>query len=346
MNNLPSHNGRHFSLLIVAFLIFTFLACTHPTPVNALADAGIDTAYRLVGNWPQLPLAYSIGGPAGIGIDQQQHIFIFSRAGREWPPLMAMPVSLISGKTILEIDNKTGRLLNSWGDHFFIMPHGLTVDAADNIWVTDVGLQQVFKFSHNGQLLMTLGKARKAGNDKTHFNQPTGVAVAKDGSIYVSDGYGNSRIVKFSATGKYVLAWGNKGKGPGEFNIPHALELDDSGNVYVADRENHRIQVFDGEGRFLQTWEDKSFGSLCSVVFDKNSHRLVAVDDQTGFLGINHKGSDIILIDTKGSKFERFGRSGAYKGPRCWYHDVVTDSAGNIYVADILNNRVQKFENR
>ena len=123
---------------------------------------------------------------------------------------MPVPSAFISGKTILEIDNQTGKLVNSWGDHFFVMPHGLTVDAQDNVWVTDVELHQVFKFSHEGRLLMTLGEAWVGGNDAAHFNRPTGIAVALDGSFFVSDGYGNSRVVKFSPDGKYSVRMGCK----------------------------------------------------------------------------------------------------------------------------------------
>jgi peptidylamidoglycolate lyase len=331
-----------FSLLV----LFTLLtACSNREIKINMKNDGVLTAYRLVKDWPVLPPGYAMGSPAGLGIDSNQHVFIFSRAGREWGLLTPMPTSFISGKTILEIDRKTGTLINSWGDHSFIMPHGLTVDAADNIWVTDVGLHQVFKFNHAGQLLMTLGEARIAGKDSTHFDQPTAVAVAKNGDVYVSDGYGNSRVVKFSAAGKYLREWGKKGNGAGEFDIPHAIDLDDSGTVYVADRENKRIQIFDSNGAFLKEWKHESFGSICSIVYDKKAKHLIAVDDLTS-LSLIHKGSDVIIFDSAGISFKRFGRSGAYNGPVCWYHDLTLDNDGNIYVADILGNRVQKFEKK
>ena len=208
--------------------------------------------YKLEPNWPQLPANYVLGNPTGIGIDSHQNIIVFHRAERKWPVIGAMPVELIPSKTIIILDRQTGKIINSWGDNLFIMPHGLTVDNNDNIWVTDVGLQQVFKFDHDGKLLMKLGEEKVAGNDAAHFDMPTDIAVAKDGSFYVSDGYGNSRIVKFSATGKYISHWGSKGNKEGQFNIPHAVCLDDKGNVYVADRENKRVEVFDPAGKFLK----------------------------------------------------------------------------------------------
>src|SRR5882757_8024448 len=146
--------------------------------------------YELLTNWPNLPDGYKLGNPTGIGIDSHQHIFIFHRADRKFTSLGSIPDTFISLPTILMLDNASGKILNSWGDNLFIMPHGLTVDRNDNIWVTDAGGHQVFKFSHNGKLLMKLGEVNVPGNDATHFNLPTDIAVTKDGSFYVSDGYG------------------------------------------------------------------------------------------------------------------------------------------------------------
>ena len=109
---------------------------------------------------------------------------------------------------------------------------------------------------------MKLGEAKVAGNDSLHFNKPTGIAIAKDGSFYVSDGYGNNRIIKFSVQGKYLFEWGQKGNKEGEFNIPHAISLDSNGNVYVADRENNRIQVFDPNGKYIKQFKGKTFGAI------------------------------------------------------------------------------------
>src|ERR1700704_947048 len=136
--------------------------------------------YQLLRNWPNLPDSFNLGNPTGIGIDTNQNIFIFHRADRVWSSTCPMPDSSISSKTILMLDNGNGKILNSWGDNIFIMPHGLTVDINNNIWVTDVGLHQVFKFSHDGKLLMKLGVAKVPGNDSLHFNLPTDIAVADD----------------------------------------------------------------------------------------------------------------------------------------------------------------------
>lgn len=305
---------------------------------------GVDvkTRYEIVPDWPKLPEGFKLGNPTGIGVNKKQNIFIFHRAGRKWPLIGSMPRTYIKEKTILEIDSENGQMLNSWGENMFIMPHGLTVDRDDNIWVTDVGLHQVFKFDHTGKLLMKLGEALTRGSDRTHFNRPTDVAVNSDGSFYVSDGYGNSRIVKFTSQGEYIFEWGKKGNEPGAFNIPHGICIDADENVYVADRENNRVQKFDPTGKLLHIFNDRSFASLCSVAIDSVGNKLVAIDDLT-FLKVKHRGSDIFKIDTNGVIQTRFGRSGLYSGSTCWYHDVAVDNQQSIYVTDILKNRIQKF---
>lgn len=305
---------------------------------------GLNTAikYERVKNWPDLPENLKLGNPTGIGIDTNQNIVVFHRADREWSLLGSMPEEPIQGKTVLVIDSDNGKLIDSWGDNLFIMPHGLKVDNENNVWVTDVGLHQIFKFSHDGKLLMKLGEANVSGNHSLHFDKPTDIAVAKDGSFYVSDGYGNSRVVKFSTTGNYLFEWGKKGSKEGEFTVPHGISLDSNGNVYVADRENNRIQVFDPDGTFRKQFADNSFGAICAVAFDKTGSKLFAVDDFT-LLKVKRRGSDVFVFDTTGNVQTRFGRSGPHQSNASWYHGLAVDKDENIYVGDILGNRLQKF---
>ncbi len=327
-------------------MVIIFVAFCNDDKTNNFIEnqAGMNN-YQLLRNWPSLPDSVKLGNPTGIGIDTDQHIFIFHRADRTWPLVGPMPGNPISSKTILMLDRDSGSILDSWGDNLFVMPHGLTVDMNNNIWVTDVGLHQVFKFSHEGKLLMTLGEAKVPGTDATHFNLPTDVAVTKDGSFYVSDGYGNSRVVKFSSTGRYLFEWGKKGDKEGEFNLPHAIDLDGEENVYVADRENSRVQVFTPTGKFIKQWTNKSFGYISSVAFDKVTKGFVALDYSTTMFKLKHTGSNIILFDSSGNFITKFGKSLLKKeGIVCWYHNVVVDDKENIYVTDILENTIQKFK--
>jgi peptidylamidoglycolate lyase len=324
-------------LLICQFAV----QCKQAGKSNDVSNKSSAVTYELLKDWPQLPAGYLLSQVTGVGVNSKQHIFLFHRAGREWQEPFAD--SLISGNTILELDPTSGKLLDSWGANLFIMPHGLTVDNNDNIWVTDVALQQIFKFDSSGNLMMKLGEYRVEGNDSLHFNRPTDIAVCRDGSFYVSDGYRNSRVVKFSADGHYLFEWGSKGSKPGQFDIPHAIDIDRQGNVYVADRENKRVQMFDSAGHFLQQWADPSINKLYAVTINKTTQQLMAVDYRVVF-NLFVKGSDIIGFDKEGKVAGRFGRSGFYDGPVSRYHDIAADKDGNLYVGDILNNTIQKFK--
>ena len=149
----------------------------------------------------------------------KDNAFFLERGGRKWPDSDVLDQTPIAGPTVFRFEGRTGRLLGIWGRNAFALPHGLTVDLKDNIWVTDVAWHQVFKFSHDGRLLLTLGERGKPGDDSSHFNRPTEVAVAPDESFYVSDGYGNSRVLKFAADGTFLFQWGTKGKEPGQLDV-------------------------------------------------------------------------------------------------------------------------------
>ena len=307
---------------------------THANPIDSLYV--LDTA------WNQVSNNYVVSQPTGIGLDKSDHLFVFQRTGRKWTN--PFPDSLISQSTILELDNETGKLINSWGANFFIMPHGLAVDKDNNVWVTDVALHQIFKFSHEGNLLMKLGVAKEPGNDSLHFNLPTDITFADDGTFYVSDGYGNSRVIKFSSSGKYIKSWGTYGNKPGEFIIPHGIAIDNKNVIYVADRQNNRIQLFDTSGTFLkEVKNDMHVEQLPSVAIDPNN-ALFAIDHDT------RKNSDSLVSGSTFFKFDtafnpttHFGATGLPERVPCWFHDIAIDSKGNIYVGDIVGLKVLKF---
>jgi len=336
--------GYNFKNIFFFILSSIFLFnCTNNNSAKKNKYEQDFTKYELVEGWPNLPQGYNLGQVTGIDVDTSQNVLLIHRAWRRWKILNEVfPDTPISANTVLELDRKSGKLLNSWGAGLFIMPHGLKVDKENNVWITDVGLQQVLKFSHDGKLLMKLGEARIAGNDSLHFNYPTDVAFATDGSFYVSDGYRNSRVIKFSKEGKFLFEWGKKGNEEGEFNTPHGIDIDSHGNVYVADRENNRIQKFDSKGNFLKQWKNDVAIQLYALKVDPKNENVIAVD----YLTVNDtliKGSDVIVCDSSVKFINRFGRTGLYNGPICRYHDITLDNEGSIYVGDILGNRIQKF---
>lgn len=185
--------------------------------------------------------------------------------------------------------------------------HGLTVDHQDNVWLTDVALHQVFKFSADGQLLLTLGKARKSGADTGHFNLPTDVAVLTDGSFFVSDGYANTRVMKFAADGTFLLTWGMPGKEPGQFNVPHGIAADASG-VFVADRRNSRVQVFDTDGRFIAQWRGPDLGCPYAVALGADGKIFIADGGDQPAKPPDRAG--VVVLDREGRVLTRFGRFG------------------------------------
>lgn len=328
---------RMFYILLISLVIQSHNEPRSLTVNTAKTNYVLDTA------WVQTANKYIVSQPTGIGIDKSNHIFVFQRTGRHWTE--PFPDSLISQNTIFEFDSQTGKLVNSWGANVFLMPHGLTVDKNNNVWVTDVALQQIFKFSHEGKLLMKLGTAKVAGNDASHFNLPTDVAVANDGTFYVSDGYGNSRVAKFSSSGKFIKSWGKYGNKPGEFIIPHGIAIDNKNIIYVADRQNNRIQLFDTSGRFLKELKNnEEVEQVPSVAIGLNNS-LFAIDyDPRKKPDSTVNGSTFFEFDKSQHIISHIGASGSYDRTSCWFHDIAVDKNGNIYVGDIIGLRVLKFK--
>jgi peptidylamidoglycolate lyase len=297
--------------------------------------------YVVVHGWPQLPADLVLGQVSGVGVDSHNHVFVFHRAENSWATDKSR---LIASPTVLCFDGSSGKLLNSWGNNRFVVPHGLRVDNHDNVWVTDIALQQVFKFSHDGQLLLALGTERTAGADATHFDKPTDIAFGPDGSIFVSDGYGNSRIVKFSADGHFLLEWGHKGDGPGEFATPHNVVVDNQGRVYVADRGNARIQVFDGSGRYLTSWSSDELGRPWGLAMGSDN-LLYVVDGGDARADQPMQGREqVAKLDLTGKILAKWSRLGNYDGQLYWGHDLAIGKDGAVYVGDVWHGmRVQKF---
>ena len=329
------------------FLRNTFIGVGLASSGNAWAagakkttiDPPVRAPYHVEHGWPVTPQGFMFGQVSGVGIDSNNQVVVFHRAdhsyGRARTPIRV--------PTILSFDGETGRHTGSWGANMFVKPHGLRVDQHDNVWVTDIWLQQVFKFTRDGKLLMSVGVKGVKGLDGRHFNKPTDVAVAPDGSFYVSDGYGNSRVAKFSPRGKFLFDWGRKGDKPGEFNTPHNVALDASGRVYVADRTNKRIQVFDENGKFLHLWKSKELGRPWALTMGAEGN-LYVVDGGDGNPWPPNRGHVMRVDIANGNVLEKWSRFGKYDGEIYWGHDVAVGKDLAVYVGDVgYGMRIQKF---
>ncbi len=241
--------------------------------------------YRTIENWAKLSEGRTWGSTSAVDIGPDGSIWVAERCGANTCAGSNLP-------PVLRFD-PAGKLLKSFGEGLFIFPHGIFVDKSGNVWITDSQGKdgkghQVIKFSPEGKILMTLGKAGVAGDGPDTFNQPSDVVVAANGDIFVADGHGgnsNARIVKFTKDGKFIKTWGKKGTAPGEFDTPHALAMDSKGRLFVGDRANNRVQIFDQDGNFIAEW--KQFGRPSGIFIDKNDIIYVADSESNA---TNHAG--------------------------------------------------------
>jgi hypothetical protein len=290
-----SRASRAGFVLIASAVVATFAVVAQGQQTQAVKPTALPNPYRLAEGWPTLPLSMN-GGRWGevirVHVHRDGHIWVFHRCFNTVPPGHATCVGRgESNPPILEFD-PAGRLLKSFGVGLFAYPHGFTLDADGNIWTSDVndeavilGLsaktadgavkgQEVLKLSPDGKVLMMLGKMGVAGSGPDTFDRPTGIAVAPNGDVFVSDGHNpnkhdNARVMKFAKDGRFIKAWGKKGSGPGDFDEPHDIFIGGSQErVYVADRRNKRMQVFDQDGNFLAAWTQ--FGTPSSVFVGKD----------------------------------------------------------------------------
>jgi DNA-binding beta-propeller fold protein YncE len=281
--------------------------------------------YRVVEGWGTLPDGWSLVEGTAVAVDSKDDVCVFNRG--------AHPVIVF---------DRHGNFLRSWGEGMVSRAHGITIGPDDSVWLTDDGNHTIRQFTPDGKLLLTIGDPDRpsALQGGKPFNRPTHVALCpRTGFLYISDGYGNSRVHKYDPKGRHVLSWGEGGTDPGCFNVPHNIATDADGLVYVADRENHRVQIFDGEGRYQGQWN--SLHRPCGLFADRRGGDLFYVGELGTSLAVNAKtpnlGPRVSVLDRKGERLCRFGgqfvgeKPGEFVAP----HALVTDSRGDLYVAEV-----------
>lgn len=292
---------------------------TAPAVAQTQAPPPLD--YTPVPDGFALPPGMNFGGVSGVAINSKGHIFVLHRGPS---PLMEFDLD--------------GQFIRGWGEGLFDRPHGLRIDARDNIWATDVGSHVVYKFSPEGRLLMVLGVRARPGewHEFGHlrlFHEPNDMAFAANGDVFIVQGHGKAepRVLKFDSGGSFIKTWGKKGKEPGDFDIAHSIVVDAKGLLYVADRNNQRIQVFDADGSYIR--ESKHPGTPCGLFISP---------DQTLWLAHGHVGQ-VMKLDLDGSVLGVTGTQGKGLNQFGEAHYIAVSARGEIYVADTLNWRIQKY---
>ncbi|HLH30081.1 MAG TPA: peptidyl-alpha-hydroxyglycine alpha-amidating lyase family protein [Terriglobia bacterium] len=261
------------------------------------------------------------GAAASVAFDSKGHIWVLTRGN----------------PSIYEFDNN-GKFIRSFGEGLFTRSHGLRIDSEGNIWATDVTANTVMKISPQGQVLMTLGTKGQRGewNETSHLlNEPNDIAIARNGDIFVAQGHtpganGDPRVLKFDKSGKFIKSWGGKGKEPGKFDVAHGLAFDAKGQLWVTDRENQRIQIFDQDGKYIK--ELKYSGLPCSL--DIGPQNIFMVN---GFAG------QLLKLDLDGKVLAATGKPGKGLGEFGEAHMIAVSPKGDVYIADSVNANVQKF---
>ena len=257
--------------------------------------------------WAQLPDGMTLQGPSGVAVDSMDRVYVFQRQG---PPVLVF--------------DRDGRFLEAWErrNEVPLDAHHIHIGPEDTVYLTDRDAHQVLVYDTAGNLLRSLGTRHHAAMEAP-FNHPADVCVTPSGELYVADGYGNSSVHRFTSSGEHIGSFGSPGSGPGQFRVPHSVRVSRDGRVYIADRENNRVQVFTAEGDFLKEWTD--FKCPMGVHIDAN--QVVYVTDQVPRLSILTLDGELLA---RGRTFENA-------------HQVYTDSQGSIYGIDTANQRVQKL---
>ena len=317
-------------------------------------------------NFFKLPADMNFGETAGVAVNSKGHVFVFSRANTTGPAYGATAAQLLEfgsdGKFIREI----GKNLYAWS-----YAHAVRIDKDDNIWAIDKGSDMIVRFNPEGHVTMVFGRKKEASDEAApwtrvnppraaingQFRQPTDVTWDPAGDIFISDGYINSRVAKFDKNGDWVKQWGDRGTKPGEFNTPHSIAADAKGNIYVADRGNRRIQVFDTDGTFLREikidvpvppgipqWMGNPFTPQQVDAQNGQPWAICITPGPTQYLySSDAYPGRIYKLSLDGKVLGTLGRSGHLPKQFGWIHELACPSENLLYVAELLNWRVQKL---
>ncbi len=351
------------------YALLALLIVAAPTATVSMADTAAevpDIPFRSVPDFLKLPKNLYLGEVPGIAVNSKKHVFVFTRANSTGPAYGAAAAQLLEfgpdGRYLREI----GHNLYAWS-----FAHAVKVDVKDNIWAVDKGSDMIVKFDPAGRVQMVFGRKQEASDDGTeplkhpqpplpprdgYFRQVTDVAWNAAGDTFISDGYINSRVAKVDKHGVWLMSWGEPGDKSGQFDTPHSLATDAQGNVYVADRGNRRIQVFDGDGKFLRVM-------TIDVAVDADARQPIGEKNQSG--GARQSGAPwaicitpgprqvlfaadaypgrIYKLTLEGQVLGKFGRAGKELGEFGWIHEMACPSENELYVAEVLNWRVQKL---
>ena len=284
-----------------------------------------DFCYQVIEDWARLPDGWALRDVAAVAVDQKDQVYVFNR-----------------GEHPMMVFDRDGNFLRSWGEGVFRNAHGIHIGPDESLYCTDDGDHSVRKCTLDGKVLLTIGIPGKPAPYMSGepFHRCTHTALSPRGDIYVSDGYGNARIHQYSPDGKLLKSWGQPGTGPGEFNLPHNLCCDPDGWLYVADRENHRVQVFDGSGNYETEWHN--LHRPCGMVMEAKRQPLCYIGEIGPTLPINRNapnlGPRISVVNHEGKLLSRFGAAHAgFERPDQFIapHGMAVDSHGDIYVGEV-----------
>ena len=336
----------------------------------ALAQQSVpDISFDSTADFLKLPGGTNFGEVPGVAVNSKGHVFVFTRSNSAGGPAYAPTAAQLlefgpKGEFIREI----GKGLYGWS-----FAHSVRIDKDDNIWAIDKGSDMVIKFDQNGRVLMVFGRRKESADAETKpwenedpplphidglFRQPTDVAWDSEGNIYITDGYVNSRVAKYDKNGDWVKSWGSKGTGPGQFRLPHSIAIDRNNNVYVGDRSNHRIQVFNTDGKFLRMFSidippvpgtkavngnTPTGDRLKELIGAPNSICITSGPNQVMFVGETTFPGRVFKVALDGTVLGVIGKSGRLLKQFSGAHALACPSETEVYVAETSNWRVQKL---